>query len=106
MYSSLPPSLLHLLYAAAWIIANAWLRGLHPHTSCLLLGQKHKQLHLDSSSLSCQINSANVPDTQKTGFEGLQHTRRSFCWNCVLNGKFALEMSAKNGVRAICFKSR
>lgn len=58
---------------------------------------KHKQLHLGSSSLSCQINSANVPHTQKTGLEGLQHTRRSFCWNCALNGKFALAMSAKSG---------
>ena len=58
-----------------------------------------KQQNLDYSSLSCQINSASVPDAQKTGFEALQHTLRTFYWNCIFNGKYASEMSAQNGVQ-------
>lgn len=58
-----------------------------------------KQQSLDSYSLSCQIKSASVPDAQKTGFEALQHTLRTFYWNCIFNGKYALEMSAENGVQ-------
>lgn len=45
-----------------------------------------KQQNLDSSSLNCQRNSASVPDGQKTDFEALQHTPRTFYWNCIFNG--------------------
>lgn len=52
---------------SAYVLSAPWM------TSVLV----SKRPNLDSSSLSCHINSASVPTTPKPDFEGLQHTLRT-----------------------------